>query len=61
MDHKEQHHQHHEKEREEHKREERDFEKRELAGPWPFRPHWLVVVGIIVILAAVVIWTFIVW
>ena len=61
MDHKEQHHQQREKEREEKKREERAFDEREAKSSWPFRPHWLVVLGIVVILAAVAIWTFIVW
>jgi cytoskeletal protein RodZ len=61
MDHKEQRYQHHEKEREEKKREERAFEEREAKSPWPFKPHWLVVLGIVVILAAVAIWQFIVW
>lgn len=61
MDHKEQHRQHHQKEREEKKKAEREFERREQKSPWPFKPHWLVVVGIGVVLAAVLIWTFVLW
>jgi hypothetical protein len=57
MDHKEQHHQKHEMERErekkEHKEREHQAEKRLL----PFHPAWLLVAGVVLTLAAVLIWT----
>jgi cytoskeletal protein RodZ len=61
MDHKEQHRQHHQHEREEKKREERAYEEREAKSPWPFKPHWLVVIGVAIVVAAVLIWTFVLW
>ncbi len=57
MDHKEQHHQKQEKEREhekkEHEKHERQAEKKLL----PFHPAWLLVAGVVLTLAAVLIWT----
>jgi hypothetical protein len=58
MDHKEQRHQHHEKEREERKKKEKMREQEESKSALPFHPAWLVVLGVAMVLAAVLIWTF---
>jgi len=55
MDHKEQHHEHHVKERERRKKER---EERQGKSAWPIHPGWLLIVGIVATLAAVMIWTF---
>jgi hypothetical protein len=59
MDHKEQPHQKHEmgreREKKEHKAHERQAEKKLL----PFHPAWLLVAGVVLTLAAVLIWTLI--
>ena len=61
MDHKEQHHQKKEKEREHEKaqhnaHEQQDAKKSRL----PFHPAWLVVVGFVLTLSAILIWTYII-
>jgi hypothetical protein len=59
MDHQEQHHQHHQKEREHEKKELRAHAQGSgHRNTLPFHPAWLVAVGIVLILAAVAIWTF---
>ena len=58
MDHKEKHHQEHEKERERRKKEQKEHERRERQSPLPFHPAWLVAVGTGLVLAAVLVWTF---
>jgi hypothetical protein len=58
MDHHEQHHQHHEKEREERIKHEKEHERREEKQPWKIHPAWWVVMGVVLILVAVLIWTF---
>jgi hypothetical protein len=58
MDHHEQHHQHHEKEREERVKHEKERERREAKQPWKIHPAWLGVAGAVLILVAVLIWTF---
>jgi hypothetical protein len=62
MDHKEQHQQHHQKEREHEKKEhtahEREHEKKSFL---PFHPAWLVGVGVVLVLTAVLVWTFFIW
>jgi hypothetical protein len=58
MDHHEQHHQHHEKERQERIRHEKERERRQEKQPWIIHPGWLGVVGVVLILAAVLIWSF---
>jgi hypothetical protein len=59
MDHKEQHQQRHEHEREERKKEERENERRWEKSALPFHPAWLVALGVVAILAAVAIWSFV--
>ncbi len=58
MDHKQRHHEHHEKEREHEKKVHKQLE-REAAGKrhW-FHPAWYLVVRAVLILAAVLVWTF---
>jgi hypothetical protein len=58
MDHKEQHHEHHQKERE-HERKKRHAHGREQPkNMMPFHPAWLVAVGVVLVLAALLVWTF---
>jgi hypothetical protein len=59
MDHHEQHHQHHEKEREQRKKEQKEYEREHERedSALPFHPAWLVAVGGVLVLAAVLIWT----
>jgi uncharacterized membrane protein len=59
MDHKEQHHQHHQKEREHEKKLQKLHEDEQEKNALPFHPIWLLVVGIVLTLAAVLIWTFV--
>jgi hypothetical protein len=56
MDHKEQHHEHHRKEREQyiHRRKARAAEKK---ARW-IHPAWYVILGVIVALIALLVWTF---
>jgi hypothetical protein len=56
MDHKEQHHQKHLKERELEKKEHKKHEQ-QGKNSLPFHPAWLVAVGAVLVLAAVLIWT----
>jgi hypothetical protein len=56
MDHKEQHHQRHEKEREHEKKEHRKHEQ-QGKNLLPFHPSWLFVVGAVLALVAVLLWT----
>ena len=61
MDHKEQHHQKHIKEREHEKKEHKKHEQQQQGKSFlPFHPAWLVAVGAVFVLAAVLIWT-LVW
>lgn len=60
MDQKEQHHQRHEHEREERKKEEREAERRWEKSALPIHPAWLVVLGAVLVLAAVGIWSFVI-
>ena len=57
MNHKEQRHQKHEKEREHEKKEHKKHEQQQEKNPLPFHPAWLVAVGAVLVLAAVLIWT----
>ena len=63
MDHKEQHHEKHRHEREEKKKERKEHEHQEEkhSGGLPFHPAWFAVVGVVLVVAAILIWTFIVW
>jgi hypothetical protein len=58
MDHHEQHHQKHVKEREHEKKEHRKHEQ-QGGSTLPFHPAWLVA-GALLVLVAVLIWTFLV-
>jgi type VI protein secretion system component VasF len=57
MDHHEQHHQHHEKEREQRIKHEKESERQADKRPWKVHPAWLLAVGAVLILVAVLIWT----
>lgn len=57
MDHKDQHHEHHQKEREHEKKEKKAHEHEQEKSALPFRPVWLLAIGIVLTLAAVLIWT----
>ena len=61
MDHQEQHHQHHQKEREEKKKEEKAHEREQEKSSLPFHPAWLVGVGVVLVVIAVLVWTFFIW
>jgi hypothetical protein len=58
MDHKEQHHQHHQKEREHEKKEKKEHEQ-EAKGP-PIHPAWFFAAGLVLVIVAVIVWTFLV-
>ena len=57
MDHKEQHHLKHEKERESEKKEHQRHESEADKTRLPIHPAWLFVVGAVLVLVAVLIWT----
>ena len=57
MDHKEQHHEHHRHEREERKKEQHEYELRQEKSALPFHPAWLAVLGVVLVLVAVAIWS----
>jgi hypothetical protein len=57
MDHHEQHHQRHQQEREQKKKEEREHERSQEKSGLPFHPAWLVGIGFVLTLAAVLVWT----
>ena len=58
MDRKVQHHQHHEKEREHKKQEHKQHEHEQEKSTLPVHPVWLCVIGVALIAAAVLVWTF---
>jgi hypothetical protein len=58
MDHQEQHHLHHIKEREHEKKEHKAHERQHEKDRLPFHPAWLVVIGTLLVVVAVAIWTF---
>jgi cytoskeletal protein RodZ len=58
MDHKEQHHQHHQKEREEKKKEQHKHEQDQMKKPGSIHPLWFAVVGVVLVVVALTIWTF---
>jgi hypothetical protein len=57
MDHKEQHHQHHIKEREHHKKEQKAYEARQEKNLLPFHRAWLFVIGVVLMVVAILVWT----
>ncbi len=58
MDHKEQHHLKHEMEREHEKKEHKVHENQQKKSLLPFHPAWLFVVGFVLVVAALLVWTF---
>jgi hypothetical protein len=56
MDHKQQHHEHHQHEREQEKKERKEYERQHVKDRLPFHPAWLVGVGIILTLVALLVW-----
>jgi len=61
MNHAQQHHEHHVKEREHEKRGWKEH-IRELAGKrHGIHPAWYIVVGVVLIGAAISVWTFFIW
>jgi hypothetical protein len=56
VDHHQQHHEHKEKERVEEIRKRKGRE-REHGKKWPIHPGWVVVIGIVLMLAAIVVYT----
>jgi cytoskeletal protein RodZ len=57
MDHHEQHHQHHKEEREHEKKEHKAYERQHEKSALPFHPAWLVVVGFVLVVVALLLWT----
>jgi hypothetical protein len=57
MDHHEQHHEHHQHEREQEKKEHKAFERQHAKSALPFHPAWFVVLGFVLVLVAVILWT----
>jgi hypothetical protein len=60
MDHKEQHHEHHRHEREEHKKEQKQHEEQQMKKSSLPLPVWLIVLGVVLTLGAVLVWVFLV-
>ena len=61
MNHHEQHHQHHQKEREEKKKHQKEHERQEEKRfPYPIHPKWLLALAVGLILAALLVWTFLI-
>ena len=61
MDHKEQHHEHHRQEREQHKKEHGQHEDQQTNGPsasLSYLPPWLIVLGTVLTVGAVLVWIF---
>ena len=61
MDHKEQHHEKHQHEREEKKKEQKLHEQQNPNSSPPIHPAWFWGIGLVAVVAAVLVWTFIVW
>ena len=59
MDHQDQHHEKHRHEREEKKKEQKDHEHQDEKSSLPFHPAWLAVFGVLLVVAALIVWTFI--
>jgi hypothetical protein len=57
MDHKQQHHLKHQKEREHEKKEHQKYEAEAEKTRLPVHPAWLFVVGVVLVLMVVLIWT----
>lgn len=59
MDHKQQHHEHHQHEREQHKKDKKRHQRaHDKQSSFPIHPMWLLVLGMVLALLAVLIWTF---
>lgn len=61
MDHQDQHHEKHRHQREEKKEERKEHEHQEEKHGLPIHPAWLLVGGVVLVVAAMIIWTFFVW
>ena len=59
MDHHEQHHQHHEKERHHEKELRKQHEHEAERRPRSIHPGWFLGVGVLLVLLAVLVWTFV--
>lgn len=57
MDHHEQHHQHHQKERAEKKKHQKEYERQHEGDRAPIHPAWIFGVGVVLALAAILVWT----
>ena len=57
MDHKEEHHLHHRKEREREKKEKKAYEHAQEKKLIPFHRLWVFVVGIVLLILALLVWT----
>jgi ABC-type nickel/cobalt efflux system permease component RcnA len=58
MDHKEQHHEHHRHEREEHKKEQHQHEQQQMKKSSLPVPLWVIILGFVLTLGAVLVWVF---
>jgi hypothetical protein len=58
MDHKEQHHLHHQQEREHKKKEQKEHEREQEKKLLPVHPAWLFGLGVVLVLLAILVWTF---
>jgi hypothetical protein len=58
MDHHQQHHQHHEKERHERIKRQEEREREEEKLPRRIHPAWFVALGVLLIAAAILAWSF---
>jgi len=61
LDHQERHHEKHKHEREEEKKQEKAEENKLSKTAWPIHPKWFVALGIVAVMLAMLIWTFLVW
>jgi hypothetical protein len=61
VDHQQRHHEHHEKEREHEKKVHKALEREAGGKRRPFHPAWYLVVGAVLILAAILVWTLFIW
>lgn len=60
MNHKDQHHEHHRKERDHEKKKKKEHEHQQEKNALPIHPKWLLVIAVVMIIAAVLIWTFLI-
>jgi hypothetical protein len=58
MDHHEKHHEHHRKEREERIEHEKEREREQDKLPVQIHPAWFMALGVVLIVAVILLWTF---